>query len=40
MSVIVLRLRTRWQWKTILWVSFLAGFVADFSGDLAVWLRR
>lgn len=40
LCVVVLRLQTRWRWKTILWVSVVAGLTADFSGDLLVMVRR
>jgi len=40
LCVLVLRLQTRWRWKTILWVSLALGLAADFSGDLLVSLRR
>lgn len=40
LSVIVLRLQTRWRWKTIIWVSVVLGVIVDFSGDLLVMLRR
>lgn len=40
LSVVVLRLQTRWRWRTILWVAILLGLAADFSGDLLVSLRR
>lgn len=40
LCVLILRLRTRWRWKTILWASLVLGLAADFSGDLLVMMRR
>jgi hypothetical protein len=40
LTMIVLRLQTRWRWSTILWVSVVFGLIVDFSGDLAVMWRR
>lgn len=40
LCVLVLRLQTRWRWKTILWVAIVLGLAADFSGDLLLSLRR
>jgi hypothetical protein len=40
LCVLVLRLQTRWRWKTIIWVSIVLGLAADFGGDLLVSLRR
>ena len=40
LCVVVLRLQTRWRWKTILWVALVLGLAADFSTDLLVSLRR
>jgi hypothetical protein len=40
LCVLILRLQTRWRWRTIFWVSIVLGLAADFSGDLLVSLRR
>jgi hypothetical protein len=40
LCVLILRLQTRWQRRTIFWVSIALGLAADFSGDLLVSLRR
>lgn len=40
LCIVILRLQTRWRWRTILWVSIVVGLAADFSGDLLVMLRR
>jgi hypothetical protein len=40
LTAIVLRLQTRWRFKTIVWVSIVFGLIVDFSGDLLVMLRR
>lgn len=40
LCILVLRLQTRWRWRTILWTSIILGLAADFSGDLLVMLQR
>ena len=40
LSIVVLRLQTRWRWRTILWVSVVLGLAADSTADLLVTMRR
>jgi hypothetical protein len=40
LCIVILRLQTRWRWRTIFWVSIVVGLAADFSGDLLVMMRR
>jgi hypothetical protein len=40
LSFVILRLTTRARVKTLLWMSLVAGVIADFSVDLLVTLQR
>jgi hypothetical protein len=40
LSFVILRLSTRARLKTLLWMSLVAGLIADLSVDLLVTLQR
>ena len=40
LTFIVLRLKTKMKWQTLLWISIVMGIAVDFGVDYLVMLRR
>ena len=40
MCLLILRLQTRWRWRTIIWTAIVLGLTADFGTDWLIAIRH